>query len=125
VSPQVDARKRIGELLLEAGIISSDQLSEALSEQRLAGGRLCYNLIRLGHLKTDDLVGFLRDQFGVAAVNLERYRIPGDVLRLIPAEFAREHRVVPLNVLGGTLTVPANQAPGDYSGTFTLTVNYL
>ena len=101
----MDARKRIGELLLESGIISADQLTEALAEQQRAGGRLCYNLIRLGHLKTDELVGFLRDQFGVAAVNLERYRIPEDVLRLIPADFARDRRVVPLHVLGSTLTV--------------------
>jgi type IV pilus assembly protein PilB len=101
----MDERKRIGALLLEAGIISAEQLSEALAEQQRAGGRLCYNLIRLGHLKTDDLVGFLRDQFGVAAVNLERYRIPEEVLRLVPADFARDHRVVPMHVLGSTLTV--------------------
>jgi type IV pilus assembly protein PilB len=102
---RVDARKRIGELLLDAGLVSPDQLREGLSEQQRAGGRLCYHLIRLGHVKTDDLVGFLRDQFGVAAVNLERYRIPADVLRLIPPEFAREHRVVPMHVLGNVLTV--------------------
>jgi len=101
----VEERKRIGELLLEAGVISADQLSEALAEQLRSGGRLCYNLIRLGHMKADDLVGFLRDQFGVAAVNLERYQVPEAVLRLIPATFARERRVVPLHVLGNALTV--------------------
>ena len=101
----MDERKRIGDLLLDAGVITTEQLDEALAEQQRAGGRLCYNLIRLGHLKADDLVGFLRDQFGVAAVNLERYQVPEAVLRLIPAAFARERRVVPLHVLGGTLTV--------------------
>ncbi len=101
----MEERRRIGELLLEAGVISDAQLREALAEQQRSGGRLCYNLIRLGHLKADDLVGFLRDQFGVAAVNLERYQVPADVLRLLPAAFARERRVVPLHVLGRTLTV--------------------
>ena len=101
----MEERKRIGELLLEAGVVSADQLSEALAEQQRSGGRLCYNLIRLGHLTADDLVGFLRDQFGVAAVNLERYQVPEAVLRLIPATFARERRVVPLHVLGNALTV--------------------
>lgn len=101
----VDERKRIGDLLLDAGVITAGQLDEALAEQRRSGGRLCYNLIRLGHLKADDLVGFLRDQFGVAAVNLERYQVPQAVLRLVPAAFARERRVVPLHVLGTTLTV--------------------
>jgi len=101
----LEERKRIGELLLDAGVITADQLSEALAEQQRAGGRLCYNLIRLGHMKADDLVGFLSDQFGVAAVNLERYQVPEAVLRLIPAAFARERRVVPLHVLANTLTV--------------------
>jgi len=101
----MEERKRIGELLLEAGVISAAQLEEALAAQQRSGGRLCYNLIRLGHLKSDDLVGFLRDQFGVAAINLERYQVPEAVLRLLPAAFARERRVVPLHVLGGALTV--------------------
>lgn len=101
----MDERKRIGELLLDAGVIAADQLAEALAAQQRFGGRLCYNLIRLGHLKADDLVGFLSDQFGVAAVNLERYQVPEAVLRLLPAAFARERRVVPLHILGSTLTV--------------------
>ncbi|HEY6000300.1 MAG TPA: ATPase, T2SS/T4P/T4SS family [bacterium] len=100
-----DERRRIGELLLQAGVITEGQLQEALAQQQRSGGRLCYNLIRLGHLTADALVGFLRDQFGVAAVNLERYRVPEEVLQLLPAGFARERRIVPLHVLGRTLTV--------------------
>ncbi|HWR96839.1 MAG TPA: ATPase, T2SS/T4P/T4SS family [Candidatus Methanoperedens sp.] len=101
----MEERRRIGELLLEAGVVSAGQLQEALEEQGRAGGRLCYNLIRLGHLTADALVGFLRDQFGVAAINLERYRVAPEVLGLLPAAFARERRIVPLHVLGRTLTV--------------------
>lgn len=101
----MDERKRIGDLLRDAGIVTEAQLEAALAEQRRSGGRLCYNLIRLGHLRADDLVGFLRDQFGVAAVNLERYQVPEEVLRLLPSSFARERRIVPLHVLGPTLTV--------------------
>lgn len=101
----MDERKRIGELLLDAGAVTAAQLDEALAAQQRSGGRLCYNLIRLGHLKADDLVSFLRDQFGVAAVNLERYQVPQAVLRLIPAAFARQRQVVPLHILGRTLTV--------------------
>jgi type II secretory ATPase GspE/PulE/Tfp pilus assembly ATPase PilB-like protein len=101
----MDARKRIGDLLLDAGVINEAQLREALEEQQRSGGRLCYNLIRLGYLSADTLLGFLRDQFGVAAINLERFQVPEEVLRLIPASFARERRIVPLHVLGRTLTI--------------------
>ncbi len=101
----MDERKRIGDLLLEAGVVTEEQLREALAEQERSGGRLCYNLIRLGHLSADDLTGFLRDQFGVAAVNLERYEVPEAVLRLLPDAFARSRRVVPLSVRGKRITV--------------------
>src|SRR5512141_1068250 len=98
----MEEKRRIGDLLIEAGVVTEAQVQAALAEQKRSGGLLCYNLIRLGHLKADDLVGFLRDQFGVAAVNLERYQVPEEVLRLIPPAFARERRVVPLHVLGST-----------------------
>ena len=87
------------------GVITPEQLERGAGRAAGPGGRLCYNLIRLGHLAADDLVGFLRDQFGVAAVNLERYQVPDGGPRLHPGGFARERRVVPLHVLGDTLTV--------------------
>lgn len=101
----MEKRRRIGELLVEAGAVSPEQLREALAEQERGGGRLCHCLIRLGHLKPDELVGFLREQFGVAAVNLDRFAVAEGVLALLPAAFARRHRIVPLHALGGTLTV--------------------
>ena len=100
-----EERKRIGDLLLEAGLVSEKVLQAALEEQEARGGRLCYNLIRMGAIRADDLIGFLRDQFGVAAVNLDDFRIEPTVLGLIPADFARREGVMPLHVLNKTLTV--------------------
>ena len=73
-------RKRIGELLLDAGVITQEQLDEALEEKKTRGGRLCFNLIRTGALKSDDLLAFLSEQFGVAAVNLDHFQVPPEVL---------------------------------------------
>jgi type IV pilus assembly protein PilB len=106
-----EEKKRIGDLLLEAGIITGEQLDRALEEQRSSGGRLCYNLIRLGALGADDLLGFLRDQFGVAAVNLDKFSVEEAVLNCLPPAFARHHKVVPLLLLDDTLTV-AMMDPG-------------
>ncbi len=100
-----EEKKRIGELLVKAGLVSESQLQTALKEQEKQGGRLCYNLIRLGTLRADDLLGFLREQFGVAAINLEHFQIDRSVLNLVPEDFAREHGVVPLHLLDNTLTV--------------------
>lgn len=100
-----EEKKRIGDLLLEAGVITQQQLEEALEEKKIRGGRLCFNLIRTGALKADDLLTFLSEQFGVAAVNLDHFRVLREVLERVPEEFARAERVVPLHLLDETLTV--------------------
>lgn len=101
----VGERRRIGGLLLEAGLVTEDQLRDAMEEQKKHGGRLCYNLIRQGSIGADDLLLFLREQFGVAAVNLDHFSIEPAVLDLLPGEFVRSRRVIPLHLLEETLTV--------------------
>ena len=100
-----EEKKRIGDLLLDAGVITEKQLREALKEQDRSGGLLCYNLIRQGSIGADDLLGFLREQFGVAAVNLDNFKIEAAVLSRLPADYARRMKVVPLHILDETLTV--------------------
>jgi type IV pilus assembly protein PilB len=97
--------KRIGEILLEAGLVSQPQLDEALERQAKEGGRICSHLVRLGYLRSEVLLEFLRMQFGVAAVDLSKYRIAESVISRLPAATARKYRVVPLAVLGNSLTV--------------------
>ncbi len=106
--------KRIGQVLIEAGLITEVQLAEALEMQQREGGRICSNLVRLGFLSADDLLRFLSGQFGVAALNIAHYRIPATVLALLPADLARRRRVVPLNVFEGNLTL-AMEDPRDAS----------
>ncbi len=104
--------KKIGEILLEAGLVTEPQMQEALERQKQEGGRICSHLIKLGYLKADVLLEFLRLQFGVAAVNLSSYRIPDKVLSLIPAPLARRFHVIPVNVLEQSLTL-AMEDPRD------------
>lgn len=100
-----EARKRIGDLLLDAGIVSEEDIQNALLEKENSGGRLCYNLMRIGALKADDLLVFLREQFGVAAVNLDSFQLEKKVVDLLPQDFAIRRQVVPLHVFDNTVTV--------------------
>jgi HD-like signal output (HDOD) protein len=103
--------KRIGVLLVEAGLISESQLSEALEKQRATGGKVVEILISLGFLTTRDFTRFLARQ-GMPAVNLDQYEIPKDLISLIPAETAARHRVIPIDKLGKHLTI-AMECPLD------------
>lgn len=97
--------KKIGQLLLESGLVNGVQLDEALEKQKKDGGKICSHLIRLGFLKADSLLEFLRQQFGVAAVNVSKYHLPEEVISTLPPDVAHRWRVLPVNITGGSLTL--------------------
>jgi MshEN domain len=87
---------RLGEMLIEAGLIDSFQLNSGLSHQRNMGGRLGASLIKLGYINEERLLGFLADQLNCVRVDFTNLEIAPDVLELIPAAKARQYRVVPI-----------------------------
>ena len=97
--------ERIGNLLLKENLITKEQLVRALEEQKLSGGRLGYNITRLGFLQEDDLVAFLSKQYGVPSINLTDFEIDASVLKLVPEDVATKHQIIPINRAGSTLIV--------------------
>ncbi|HKP76779.1 MAG TPA: type IV-A pilus assembly ATPase PilB [Longimicrobiaceae bacterium] len=96
---------RIGDQLVHEQLISREQLQQALDDARANGTRIGYSLVKLGFLSESDLVRALARQHRVPAVDLERVRLDQRILKLIPAEFAAKHQVLPLRRVGRTLTV--------------------
>jgi len=96
---------RIGEMLLQEGLISQVQLEEALKMQRDQGGKVVENLIALHHLDTRTFLNFLSRQPGTASINILNYTIPEEIIQLVPAEFALKHEILPIDKLGRDLTV--------------------
>lgn len=97
--------KRVGQLLLREGIVTAQQVQEALAVQAQRGGKIFEILVSLGHLSKADLHTFLSRQAGVASIDLKHYEIPIELLSLIPREFAKEHVVLPIDKMGKHLTV--------------------
>src|SRR2546426_10900232 len=96
---------RIGELLLKEKRITSEQLQEALNYQRQHGGKLGYNLIKLGLIKDDEITALLSKQYGVPSIALGQFEIDPSVLKLVPADTAQKYQIVPLSRAGATLTI--------------------
>ena len=90
------ARKRIGELLVEAGLVNVEQVGMALAYQRVHGGRLGSALVALGMLAEEQLHGALGRQLGIATADLETLTPEENVLSLLPEDFVRGRKVVPL-----------------------------
>src|SRR4249919_3674472 len=96
---------RIGELLLKEKRITAEQLQQALTYQKSSGGRLGFNLVKMGFIKDEEITGLLSKQYGVPSINLSQFEIDGSVIRLIPPDTAQKYQIVPLSRAGGTLTI--------------------
>ena len=96
---------KLGEILVRENLISPQHLREALDYQREHGGRLGYNLVKLGLVTDDMITAVLSRQYGIPSVNLDLFQIDPSVLRLIPQEVAQKYSVLPLSRVGATLTL--------------------
>src|SRR5687768_6535100 len=96
---------RIGELLLKEKRISPEQLQEALNYQRQHGGKLGFNLIKLGYVKDEEITALLSKQYGVPSIALAQFEIDSGVIKLVPADTAQKYQIVPLSRSGATLTI--------------------
>src|SRR5215216_2892905 len=96
---------KLGEILVRENLISPQNLREALDYQRQHGGRLSFNLVKLGLVSDDMITAVLSRQYGIPSVNLDLFGIDPSVLSLIPQEVAQKHSVLPLSRVGATLTL--------------------
>src|SRR5678815_105214 len=96
---------KLGEMLIKAHLITADQLNKALEHQKVNGGKLGYNLVKLGLVKEDDITQLLSQQYGVPAINLSSIQIDETVIKLIPSEVAQKYLIMPISRTGATLTI--------------------
>ncbi len=96
---------KLGQMLLNSGLITREQLEQALKQQRDDGGRLGYNLVKMQAISEEELNSYLARQHRIESVNLDEVDIPPDVIDLIPADIGRRYEVVPIQKVGKTLVV--------------------
>ncbi|MED4603479.1 ATPase, T2SS/T4P/T4SS family [Paenibacillus validus] len=106
-------RKRIGDLLVEAGLLTPEQLSTALQEQRETKMRLGEFLINRNYITEQQLIEVLEFQLGIPHIQLYRQKIDPKVINLIPQRLAEQHQVLPVRTEGNKLIL-AMADPLDY-----------
>lgn len=94
----MEEKKKLGEILLEAGVIDKFQLKSALAEQNKWGGRLGNHLVQMGILTEDLLVKALSKQLKIPNLDLAQMMVTPDVLELVPHEIAEKFHLVPVAV---------------------------
>jgi len=96
---------RIAELLVRGGIVSRDQLVQAQEKERDNGSSVIRELVRLGFTTEDTLTEFLAKQFNIEKFDLNPSEIEDSVFSLVPPQLVQKHQLVPVKLLGSTLTV--------------------
>ena len=98
-------RKRLGDILIEEKLLTQEQLSQALYEQRRTGKPLAVILIATGVVSEEDIVITLSEQLGIPHLRVESYEIPAEVLAEVPEGIARRYHLIPVAKTGNSLTI--------------------
>jgi|SRR2546430_4212028 len=89
-------RPQLGSLLLEKGLVTVEQLDDALAERSRSGGLLGETLVRLGFVFEDELARVLAEQFGVPFVNLDTIPVDGQAARVLPRQLGESLPALPV-----------------------------
>ncbi|MCD6277428.1 type IV-A pilus assembly ATPase PilB [candidate division WOR-3 bacterium] len=103
---------QLGRLLVNAGLISEDQLSKALEEQKKTAEKIGSILIKHDYIDEDTLLKFLSKQFRVPSISIEPQDVDPEVVKLIPPDMANRYEVFPIRRKGRTLILGMVN-PGD------------
>lgn len=97
--------KKLGELLIEEGIINQRQLDKALAIQQEKGGLIGEILVDLGFVKEGDIAKSLTAQYGFPYLPLNNYDINPEIIAIIPVRVARQYLLIPIDKIGNNLTI--------------------
>ncbi len=109
---QIKLRKRLGDLLVEEGIITEQQVEQALAAQKSTGRKLGAALIELGFLSEHQMLTFLSQQLDIPLIDLSRANVDIDAVQLLPEVHARRLRALVISRQQDTLRV-AMSDPAD------------
>jgi len=101
----VKKRTLLGQMLVENGIISQEELDIALREQRKTDEFLGITLIKLGFATEDEVLPILSQQLGIEYIKTKNLKLEAEILKKVPAKFAYHYKLMPIRLEGDTLTI--------------------
>ncbi len=96
-------RMHLGEILYKAGLVEKQALINAIKTSKTSSKRLGQVLLELGLITEDTLAKAIAKQFGLKYVDLDRVTLPSDATKIIPEDLIKRHNILPLSVSNGRL----------------------
>ncbi len=98
-------KKRLGELLVDEGLITEQQVQEVLAEQKKTKGLFGEILVSKSYVTESDIARTIARQFSIPFISARGYDIPQEVVDLIPFDMLEKYQFVPIDRFGDVLTV--------------------
>jgi len=97
--------KQLGELLVDLGLITMDQLKQALETQKDKGGLIGQVLVDLGYVSEEAIAQAITAQYGFPYLPLENYEIDPEIVKIVPKNVTIQYCLIPVDKIGSNLTI--------------------
>ncbi|MCX5712557.1 MAG: ATPase, T2SS/T4P/T4SS family [Candidatus Omnitrophica bacterium] len=101
----ISLKDRLTELLVNNKLITQVQFDEALLYEKEKGGKLSEIVVKLGFIKENELASLLSEGLGLPLIDLKRFKIDFEIVKLIPVDVARHYQIIPVSRMGSTITL--------------------
>ncbi len=99
------AQRKLGQILIDLGYLTDDQLWDVLEEQKQSSGLIGQVAVRMGMLTDGQVTEALAEQWGMPVINLAETNIPSQVLEMVPQTMAEIYKIMPVSLRNDVLTV--------------------
>ena len=101
----VSLKDRLTEILINNKLLTQEQLESALSVQKEKGGKLSDIIVSLKFVKESELITTLSQGLGLPLIDLKRFKIDYEIVKIIPINIARHYQIIPISKMGDTITL--------------------
>lgn len=116
-------KKRLGEIMIEAGLLNEYQLAIALGQHKQWGMKLGAQIVKLGFIREEDLAYVLQHQLGIKWLSLRDVSIEDEAIGAVPAEVARKYGIMPIGFKKKNTLIIATSDPTDLRTLDTISFN--
>ncbi|MCH2212455.1 MAG: GspE/PulE family protein [Fuerstiella sp.] len=100
------AQRKLGQILIDLGYLTDDQLWDVLEEQKQSPGEIIGQVaVRMGHVTQDQVTQALAEQWGMPVIDLGETNVPSNVLEIVPETMAEIYKIMPISLIDNVLTV--------------------
>jgi type IV pilus assembly protein PilB len=99
------AQRKLGQILVDLGYLTDDQLWDVLEEQKQSSGLLGQVAVRMGMVTDTQVTEALAEQWGMPVIDLAETNIPAQVLEMVPQTMAEIYKIMPVSLRNDVLTV--------------------